>query len=435
MNSSPPSDTDTPKRTWLGAIGPALIVAAVVLGPGSILTSSKVGCEYGYELLWMLAAAGLLMAATTATSAVLGQSFSNTLCGELASRLGRPAAAIVGLTLFLIVACFQSSNNTAVLAGIEPFFGANSFASVLMLLGLLNACVIAVLMLSRDLYSHIEKLMKLLIAIMIIGFLINLIFAAPSITQVAFGLIPSIPDGISGDFFPTVEQGTIIDPWWATQGMIATTFSIAGAFYQSYLVREKGWTSTELRRGLADSAIGIAVLVLASAMIMVTSAAVLHGRVAASELKSAADVAAQLKPLFGLFATVLFSVGIFAGAFSSFLVNAMIGGTLLADGFGWNPSIDGRPAKRCTVAALLAGFLFASAMQVGAVNKVDVIIFAQALTVLGGPVLALTLLYLGIVLEKSKRPSWIIPVAIIACVVTTMLAARTAWKIWLTVTL
>ena len=31
----------------LKSIGPAIIVAAVVLGPGSILTSSKVGASFG----------------------------------------------------------------------------------------------------------------------------------------------------------------------------------------------------------------------------------------------------------------------------------------------------------------------------------------------------------------------------------------------------
>ena len=34
-------------RGLLKSIGPAIIVAAVVLGPGSILTSSKVGATFG----------------------------------------------------------------------------------------------------------------------------------------------------------------------------------------------------------------------------------------------------------------------------------------------------------------------------------------------------------------------------------------------------
>ena len=70
--------------------GPALIVAAVVLGPGSILTSSKVGCQYGYGMLSVVAMAGLLMVGATALSSRLGASLDGSLCDELAANVGRP---------------------------------------------------------------------------------------------------------------------------------------------------------------------------------------------------------------------------------------------------------------------------------------------------------------------------------------------------------
>lgn len=418
----------------LRSLGPALIVAAVVLGPGSILTSSKVGCEYGYDMLWVLAGAAALMAGTTAIAATLGQALPGTLCGELASRLGRPAAAFVGITLFLIVACFQSSNNLAVLAGIEPVIGSTSPAIAAGILIAINIAIGVVLFASRDLYRHVETLMKILVGLMAIGFAINLAFAKPSIGGVAKGLVPSVPAEARG-FLPTVSEGAVVDPWWAVQGMIATTFSIAGAFYQSYLVREKGWNASQLRQGLADSICGIAALGIASSMILVTSASVLHGNVDVSTLKSAGDVSAQLRPLFGTFATMLFSMGILAGAFSSFLINAMIGGTLLADGFGWKSSLRDNAMKWSTIGALLVGCAFAIGMNSGAVSKIDVIVFAQALTVLGGPVLAFTLLYLATKLSSESRGRWIYPIAGIACVVTLLLAARTGWRIWLTLNL
>ena len=41
-------------KSTLRTLGPALIVASVVLGPGSILTASQVGASFGYELVWVL---------------------------------------------------------------------------------------------------------------------------------------------------------------------------------------------------------------------------------------------------------------------------------------------------------------------------------------------------------------------------------------------
>ena len=76
------------------ALGPAIIVACVVLGPGSILTSSKIGCQFGYELIWVLIGAGLLMVGAVATSARIGVTLEGTPCEELATRLGRPVAVL-----------------------------------------------------------------------------------------------------------------------------------------------------------------------------------------------------------------------------------------------------------------------------------------------------------------------------------------------------
>ena len=39
---------------FLRSIGPAIIVAAVVCGPGSMLMSSKTGAIYGYQMIWVL---------------------------------------------------------------------------------------------------------------------------------------------------------------------------------------------------------------------------------------------------------------------------------------------------------------------------------------------------------------------------------------------
>ena len=201
-----------------------------------------------------------------------------------------------------------------------------------------------------------------------------------------------------------------------------------------YLVREKGWTSKDLGRGLTDSIVGTAVLIGISLMIMATSAAVLVGKVAPEDLKSAGDVALQLEPLFGSSAKWLFCIGIFAGAISSFLVNSMIGGTLLADGLGHEAAMDSFWPKVYTVGVLAAGMIVA--LTTTAEGRVPVIIFAQALTVLGGPVLALSLLYLATRrLESGRRVAagWMIFVAALGTLTVLAFAVRTIVRICMTI--
>ncbi len=57
------SDPTTPpvRRGLLAGIGPAVITASVVLGPGSILAASKIGYQHGYAMTWVLAPAVLLI--------------------------------------------------------------------------------------------------------------------------------------------------------------------------------------------------------------------------------------------------------------------------------------------------------------------------------------------------------------------------------------
>jgi Mn2+/Fe2+ NRAMP family transporter len=54
------------------SVGPAIIVAAVVLGPGSILTSSKVGAQFGWLALPVLAVAVVLMIRGEASRSAAG---------------------------------------------------------------------------------------------------------------------------------------------------------------------------------------------------------------------------------------------------------------------------------------------------------------------------------------------------------------------------
>ena len=410
----------TPGRSTGGlrALGPAIIVASVVLGPGSILTASKVGGQYGYSMAWVLVLAGLLMVGMVVLAGRLGVLMQGTICDELTARLGRPFSALIGIMLFLVVASFQSSNNIAVVTAVEPFLSSSAEPSTndshtlpVAILLLLNGVIVAALYGLKKLYVPIEKFMKLLVAIMIVGFAGNVFFARPSIIELLKGLIPSLPP--DDDVLPLL-------------GLVATTFSVGGAFYQGYLVREKGWTAGDLKQGLLDSAVGIAALCGTTMVIMMTSAAVFYGKDV--QLTSAVQVGEQLEPLFGKAAKILFSLGLLAGAISSFMVNAMVGGAVMADGFGLGWSMDQKWPKAFTVLALAAGMIVGIAATAFDFSRVTLIIFAQSLTVVGVPLLAFSLLYLGTEVRRTQPdriPSWLLGLAGLGTLMTVILAVRT----------
>lgn len=399
------------------AIGPAIIVAAVVLGPGSILTSSKVGATFGLLGVPVVIAAAVLMIGMVSLAARIGVVYEGSPCDELAKRWGRPVPIIIGLTLFTLVALFQSSNNIAVVAGLEPMLGegALGFSMRVLIVATINLGILLLLYRARDLYKLVESAMKLLIGLMTVAFLVNFVIVV-SQTGGRVAQITQLPD--SPDLLPLL-------------GMIGTTFSVAGAFYQAYLVKERGWKVEDMEQGGRDAIASISVLGIVTAIILLTSMFVFFPD--GAKLASVGDVALQLEPTFGLAGKAIFCIGILAGALSSFLVNAMIGGTVLADSFGAGSKMSDKWPVHLTALALLCGMGVAIASFASQASTVHLITFAQALTILGVPILAVALIYLGTrpdLVGERKIPNWIIGLAIVGFIASCAIACLTASKVW-----
>jgi Mn2+/Fe2+ NRAMP family transporter len=392
--------------------------------------SSKTGAIYGYNMIWVLALAASLMWCLVVLSARLGVVHEHTLIEELSRRLGRPVGILIGLTIFLIVAGFQVSNNIAIVAAIETFtenLGSSAKVSILLAL---NTFIIFVLYGFRNLYNPIEKTMKIIVLLMVISFAINLIMAKPDIGAMFFGLIPSPPAGGYKTFFSDPSGGGDVI---VLQALVATTFSVAGAFFQAYGVRAKGWGLQDTKKGMIDSFVGISVLFGVSLIVMATGAAALHGKVDPDELKSVSDIARALEPLFGANAKYVFACGIFAGGFGAFMVNAMIGGNMLSDGFGKGATINDRGARNGTVLALFIGTSIAILSIARGYSVVHIITVAQASTVLGLPALAAALIYLATrpdLTGDRKVPGWMIAMGSVGFLLSLLLMLRTIIKVY-----
>ncbi len=357
------------RRHWWQSLGPGLVTACVVIGPGSILTSSQVGAKDGFSKIWVVVIAVIFMLAYVKMAAKLGAVAGRSSLDLVAERAGRPLAVLIGLGVFFISAAYQFGNNLGVHTALNEFFPFRYWIVAF------NALAIVFLFGFHNLYSALEKTMSVFVAVMLISFAINLGFARPDVGEMAQGLVPR-------DL--RAELGLPL------MGLIATTFVISAAFYQSYLVRFKGWTVKDLPAGLTDARVSALIMCVITLMIMSTAAAVLRGK----SLESAADVANQLQPLFGEFGKIIFCLGLFAAAFSSFIVNSMIGGFILADSLKLGSMPRDLVPRLLTAGVLLSGMGVALYVISTGVRPVGAIVAAQAATVLAAPLMAAILLWL-----------------------------------------
>ena len=190
-------------------------------------------------------------------------------------------------------------------------------------------------------------------------------------------------------FFPQFDRDALLDI--SLLGLVGTTFVVAAAYYQSYLVRFRGWTTADLPEGMLDARVSAAIMAVITLMLMSTSAAVLRGQT----LGGVADVANSLQPLFGDKGKVLFCVGLFSAAYSSFIVNSMIGGFILADALGLGSTPEDKWPRLLTGAVLLIGMGVAMYTIRSGARPVAAIVAAQAVTVVAAPLVAGTLWWLS----------------------------------------
>ncbi len=364
------------RRPWYQRIGPGLITACVVIGPGSIMTSSQIGATDQYAMLWVVAVSVVFMMLFMTMGARLG-AVADAAPGDLIRRkAGRWLAIVVGLGVFFISAAFQSGNNIGVASAFAAWIQSRWIVAGLVVA--MNVAAIAFLFAFHNLYRAIERLMTVFVGVMLISFAINLIRLKPDVMAMLRGLIPSF--GQSGEMLPVL-------------GLVGTTLVITAAFYQAYLVRQKGWRREELADGLLDARIGAIIMFLITIMLMSTAAAGLHTGEAV-ELKDPVAVASALEGTFGASAKLIFCLGLFSAAYSSFLVNSMIGGFMAADGLGWGSQPRDLGPRLMTTAALLVGMLVGVAVLAFDFDRTPTIILAQAVTVVAAPLVAGVLLWL-----------------------------------------
>jgi manganese transport protein len=350
---------------WLSALGPGLITAALVFGPSKLTITSKLGAEYGFGLLWIVPIAVLFMIVFTTMAARIGLATEQSLLSSVRDRFGRATAMAVGIGVFLVCISFQAGNavGVGIAIGEMTHSPANPWIVLFTLAGI-------GLLFFRSFYKVLEKAMIALVVIMLLSFVTTLLLVKPGPGGIAAGLKPSLPPG---------STGLVI-------AFMASSVSIVGAFYQSYLVQERRKiTNLSVQRG-NDSITGIVILGTMSAILLICAATVLHPQ--GIKLTSATDMSRVLEPLFGPYASFLFLTGLFGAGFSSIIGNATVGGTLLGDALGFGSQLSTRPVKYFIALVMVFGAVIAIAF--GRL-PLQLIVFAQSVTIFVVPIIGVSM--------------------------------------------
>lgn len=343
-------------------IGPAFLVTAAFIGPGTVITASLAGANYGYVLLWALLFSAVATIILQEMSARLGIITQQGLGENIRSQLNNPILRNLGIVLVVCAivvgnAAYQGGNISGASLGISGITAANIPANIWpVLIGFT-----AFILLWTGSYKLIEKSLIVLVGLMSVSFIATMVMTQPNIISLLSGLFtPHIPDGATL---------TVI-------ALIGTTVVPYNLFLHASSVHEK-WKSIEnLPEARKDLYISVPIGALISMAILSTAATAFFG--SQVSIKSAADLAPSLEPIFGSFSSIFMAIGLFSAGISS-AVTAPLAAAFALKGVLGLTSKSGKSAlsdfrfKIIWITILILGVIVASSGY----KPINIIWFAQ----------------------------------------------------------
>lgn len=285
----------------LPQIGPAFLVTAAFIGPGTVITTSLAGANFGYALLWALLFSALATIILQEMSARLGVVTQLGLGENIRAQLHNPLTRNLGILLVVSAiaignAAYQGGNISGASLGLSEIAGDKApYLIWPLLIGLT-----AFLLLWTGSYKLIEKSLISLVALMSISFIATMLITSPDLGLIFSGLLsPQIPDGATL---------TVI-------ALIGTTVVPYNLFLHASSVKEKWSSPSQLHLARKDLYISVPIGALISMAILSTAATAFFGH--QISIQSAADLGPALEPLFGSFSGILMAIGLFAAGISS----------------------------------------------------------------------------------------------------------------------
>ena len=304
-------------------IGPGLILAGVVIGPGNITTSAMLGSNYGYSMLWLVVPIAFMGITFMLTTYRISMLTGMPIIHAIRNYYGKAAAIIVGLATFLSCLFFTMGNITGSGAGMNLVFGMNWKLGSLIMIAIVLICYF-----TKGVYSKVEKLITICIFGMIICFYATLVATGgPAWGKLGKGMVTwKIADG---------SLSTAL-------AYVSTNAAITAGIYGTYLGKEKKWKKEDLFNGImvADAVAHVSAVILISGAIVLVGAIVLHPQGIA--IKAPAQLGDLLVPFLGKAAPIVMGIALLAAGFSSLLGNTQRGMVLLAAGVDKPVSLESK---------------------------------------------------------------------------------------------
>ncbi|ADO82931.1 Nramp family divalent metal transporter [Ilyobacter polytropus] len=362
----------------LKTMGPAAIVTAAFIGPGTITTASIAGAKFGYALIWAMVFSIFATVVLQEMSARIGIVTRKGLGSALREQFNNPIAKYA--SIFLVVsaigigcAAYETGNILGGALGLEAVTGIsmNVWGPIMGIGGYI--------LLKSGNYKFVEKFLIGLVVLMSATFITTAIIVAPDWSEI-----------LKGMFIPSVPKGSV----FLIMALVGTTVVPYNLFLHSSAVQERWKDASGLKESRSDIFLSIILGGLISIAVIITASAAFFGTNIA--INNAGDMAKSVEPLLGSWAKYFFAFGLFAAGLSSTITAPLAAAYATAGALGWKSDFKDKKFEAIWTTVIVIGIVF-SAMGL---KPLSAIIFAQAANGILLPIIAIFLLY---AMNNKKR--------------------------------
>ena len=356
--------------------GPGFVITAAFIGPGTVITCTASGAQYGSALIWALIFAGLTTIVLQEMAVRMGLATGK----DLATNLREVSSNEVARVFFGVIAAgsiavgcaaYQAGNLAGGAAGISVMLGGDEKLWVL-----LQAAIAAGLLWTGS-YAYIEKILMTLVALMGLCFVVTAVIFAPALAEVFAAIIqPTIPDGAMLNVLALI--GTTVVPY--------------NLFLHSRIVGEKWRDRSNLGAARWDLLLAVAIGVAASVAIMLTAA----GALAGTDVGNISGMARPLRSLLGPFGSAVFGIGLWAAGMTSAITAPLASAYTVAGASGWGRDHRHAGFRAVWIAVLATGVVFVLLSA----RPVPLIVAAQALN---GIILPFAAVFMLILMNRKEK--------------------------------
>lgn len=295
----------------LGYLGPGFFVTVGFIDPGNWAANIAAGSRFNYDLLWVVVLGTAILILWQHMSAHLGMVTGKCLAEGVRDYIKPVPAAVYGVTA--MAACVA----TALAEILGAAIGLNLLFHVAVKPAAFLASILVIGLIWFQRHGSLEKLIVGFVSAIGFCYLIELYIVKPDWAAAAYHSV-----------VPTLDSKSIL----IAMGILGAVVMPHNMYLHSEVIQNREWkgeteadTRGLLRFEFADTLIAMIVgMCINAAMIMVAAAVFFKHGIAITELTQAS---ATLKPIAGVFASVVFGAALLLAGISSSTTAAVAGGT------------------------------------------------------------------------------------------------------------